>query len=86
MNLITTLWNKLSTNLRVLKEQLDEAKVHIAIDINNGKKKWADKDYLGALHNWTWGVVGETFEHMPRWYLYREALIWVIVISWFMAG
>jgi hypothetical protein len=75
-----TILNKLKTNLRVLKEQRAEAMVYIDLDIESGKKKWREGDYLGALHNWTWGVVGETFEHMPRWYLYREVLLWGLLI------
>jgi hypothetical protein len=82
MSLFSDLKNKLARNWSVLKDQAEDAREAIALDIETGNRKWRDRDRWGALHNWTFGVISEVFEHMGRW-LFYGFLIWV---TFFLIG
>lgn len=61
-------------NIDVLKQQVKDAKVAISADIEQGKVFWKTGEKLRALHSWTWGPVGEVFQHMWRWVMYGTVI------------
>jgi hypothetical protein len=70
-------WKK---NVEVLKEQAGNAWIAIKNDLRNARTYYQEKRYGKAIHTLLLGPWAETFEHMPRWYFYREILIVLALI------
>jgi hypothetical protein len=66
-----------------LREQAKETKTHIDIDLRNGTNAWNEGRYFKAIHNWTWGVLGEVFQHAWRWVMYIVVGAIVLVLLMF---
>lgn len=67
--------DNIKKNLSVLRQQFIDFVFHAKIDIENGVRAWKYNRYAKALHNWTMGPLGEHYQHMWRWVMYRDILL-----------